>query len=84
MDGWILFGFLGQFFFGGRFFVQWISSEIKKRSHVPVVFWYLSLLGGLFLFIYAIHIKDIVFIVGQGMGLLIYSRNLVLIKRSPA
>ena len=61
MDGWIIFGFCGQLFFSARFFIQWIISEIKKKSHVPVAFWYLSILGGLFLFIYAIHIKDIVF-----------------------
>ncbi len=84
MDGWIIFGFLGQFFFGSRFFVQWIFSEIKKKSHFPVAFWYLSILGGIILFIYAIHINDIVFTVGQGMGLLIYTRNLILIKRHPA
>jgi len=81
MDKWIVFGFLGQFFFGSRFLVQWLLSEIKKRSHIPTVFWYLSILGGSILFIYALHKRDIVFIVGQGMGILIYARNLVLIRR---
>ncbi|RKY42525.1 MAG: lipid A biosynthesis protein [Candidatus Makaraimicrobium thalassicum] len=79
MNRWIVFGLLGQTFFGMRFLVQWILSEIKKRSYVPTVFWYFSLLGGIMLFIYALHRKDTVFIIGQGMGLLIYSRNIVLI-----
>ena len=80
MDGWVIFGFFGQIFFGARFFVQWLVSEIKKKSHVPIAFWYLSIFGGVLLLAYAIHIKDPVFIVGQGCGLFVYTRNLVLIK----
>ena len=76
-----MFGFLGQLIFGARFFVQWILSEIKKKSYVPTIFWYLSLCGGIVLFIYALHKKDAVFIVGQGVGILIYARNIVLIKK---
>ncbi len=78
---WILFGFLGQFLFGMRFFVQWIASERKKQSHVPLSFWHFSLSGGLVLLIYAIHRQDPVFIVGQCMGLFIYVRNLMLIAQ---
>ncbi|RLA80620.1 MAG: hypothetical protein DRG36_03040 [Deltaproteobacteria bacterium] len=64
-----------------RFLVQWIVSERKKRSVIPIYFWYLSLAGGLTLLIYAIHIKDPVFIVGQSTGAFIYIRNLMLIYR---
>jgi lipid-A-disaccharide synthase-like uncharacterized protein len=78
---WLAFGFLGQFLFGARFVVQWISSEKKKKSHFPIAFWYLSLSGGLILLIYAIYRKDPVFIVGQGMGIFIYIRNLMLIAQ---
>ncbi len=81
MDLWIAFGFLGQLLFSARFLLQWIASEIKKKSHIPVLFWYFSLAGGAVLFIYALHIKDIVFTIGQGFGLLVYARNLVLIKK---
>jgi lipid-A-disaccharide synthase-like uncharacterized protein len=59
--------------------MQWILSEIRGKSYVPTGFWYFSLLGGVVLFIYALHRKDTVFIIGQGMGLLIYSRNIILI-----
>ena len=76
INGWVAFGFLGQFFFSMRFIIQWIFSEKAKKSVVPVAFWYFSLLGGLILFIYALHIDDPVIILGQGLGLFIYLRNL--------
>jgi lipid-A-disaccharide synthase-like uncharacterized protein len=78
---WVLFGFAAQFVFMLRFIVQWVSSERKQRSHVPTVFWYLSIGGGLMLLAYAIYRRDPVFMFGQGLGLLIYFRNLVLIYR---
>lgn len=78
---WVLFGLGAQFMFMMRFVVQWISSERKQRSHVPVVFWYFSIAGGLMLLTYAIQRRDPVFILGQSLGLLIYVRNLVLIYR---
>ena len=80
MDLWLITGFAGQFIFGARFLVQWIASEKKKKSHIPVIFWYLSLIGGIILLVYAIHIKDPVFIIGQGFGLIVYFRNLILIR----
>ena len=82
IDLWILFGFLAQGAFFLRFFVQWLTSEKHKKSIIPVSFWYLSIIGGLMLLIYSIHLKDPVFIVGQSFGLLIYARNLVLLRKS--
>ncbi len=79
---WVLFGFGAQALFMMRFVVQWIASERRKRSVVPVAFWWLSLMGGLSLFIYAFHRRDPVFMLGQGLGCAIYVRNLVLIARS--
>ena len=78
---WTIVGFAGQALFSGRFLAQWIASEWRKRSVVPVVFWYFSLAGGVTLLSYAIYREDPVFIVGQAAGLLIYSRNLYLIFR---
>ena len=78
---WRIIGFVGQGFFSARFIVQWIMSEIKKQSIIPIGFWYFSLLGGVTLFAYALYKEDPVFIVGQGAGLLIYSRNLYLIRK---
>lgn len=78
---WVVFGLAGQLLFGSRFIVQWIASERKKVSYIPRVFWWLSLCGGLITFIYAIHIRDTVFTLAQGGGLLVYLRNLMLIYR---
>ena len=74
-------GFLGQFFFSMRFIIQWIKSEKEKRSIIPITFWYFSLLGGTTLLAYAIYRQDPVFILGQSLGVFIYSRNLYLIYR---
>src|SRR4051812_7208600 len=82
MSLWVKIGFLGQFAFTARFVVQWIASEKKKDSVVPVAFWWLSLVGGGILLAYAIHRRDPVIIVGQGMGLVVYIRNLMLVERA--
>lgn len=81
MKFWLILGFFGQFLFFMRFLVQWMTSEIKKKSVIPVSFWYFSLGGAVILLVYAIHRKDPVFIVGQSLGFLIYTRNLILIAR---
>ncbi|MFQ5669959.1 MAG: lipid-A-disaccharide synthase N-terminal domain-containing protein [Acidobacteriota bacterium] len=74
-------GFTGQGMFSSRFLVQWIASERQRRSYVPVAFWYLSLVGGLLSLTYAIHLGDPPFIFGQSAGLVVYTRNLVLLRR---
>lgn len=78
---WLIVGFVGQAVFASRFIVQWIVSEKHKRSIIPDIFWYLSLLGSTILFSYALHMRDPVFIVGQGLGLFIYLRNIYFISR---
>ncbi|WP_029914903.1 lipid-A-disaccharide synthase N-terminal domain-containing protein [Pelobacter seleniigenes] len=74
-------GFSGQAMFFMRFFVQWLYSEKHRRSMIPTAFWYFSLAGSVLLLTYAIIKKDPVFIVGQSTGFIIYTRNLVLIRR---
>jgi lipid-A-disaccharide synthase-like uncharacterized protein len=81
---WLVFGFCAQAAFAARFIVQWIASERRGRSVMPVSFWWLSLVGGVTLLAYAIHQRDPVFIIGQGSGLVVYARNLVLIRRHAA
>ena len=80
-DFWILIGFAGQFLFAARFIIQWISSERRGTSHIPVQFWYFSLIGGTIMMVYALHRRDPVFVVGQASGLVVYVRNLMLIHR---
>ncbi|GMQ84007.1 MAG: lipid-A-disaccharide synthase N-terminal domain-containing protein [Gammaproteobacteria bacterium] len=79
--GWLAIGFAGQALFSARFLVQWVYSERRKRSLIPVAFWYFSLAGGATLFTYALHIGDPVFILGQSVGVLIYTRNLYFIHK---
>ena len=76
---WVLFGLCAQLMFTARFLLQWIASERAKNSVVPVAFWYFSLAGGLMLFAYALYRRDPVFVLGQSLGVVIYSRNLWLI-----
>jgi len=79
---WLSIGLLGQALFSARFLVQWIASERRKQSVVPVQFWYFSVGGGLTLLAYALYRQDPVFIIGQGAGLFVYARNLYFIRRS--
>jgi len=79
---WIIIGFVGQAFFFMRFLIQWLVSEKRKESTIPIQFWYFSLGGSFILLTYAIHRMDPVFIVGQSMGSIIYVRNLMLISNS--
>jgi len=74
------FGFIAQTLFAARFIVQWISSERRKMSHVPVGFWYLSLSGGILMTIYGVARRDPVIILGQAPALIVYIRNLMLIR----
>lgn len=78
---WLVVGFVGQALFAGRFLVQWIVSERKGRSVVPIQFWFLSLAGSAILLVYAIYRLDPVFILGQAFGGVVYVRNLMLLRR---
>ena len=79
---WIAVGLVGQAFFFSRFLIQWIVSEKTRRSVIPNVFWYLSILGGTLLLSYAIHRHDPVVILGQSVGLLVYLRNIWLVRKA--
>lgn len=81
---WLYLGLAGQLLFGLRFLVQWLASERKGESVIPVYFWYLSLLGSIILLAYAISRHDPVFILGQCTGFVVYTRNLMLIYRKRA
>lgn len=79
---WLALGFFAQLMFAMRFIVQWIASERARRSIVPEHFWYFSCAGGALLFAYAVYRLDPVFMLGQGMGLFIYARNIQMIWRT--
>lgn len=79
--GWLVLGFTAQAMFSARFLVQWITSERARESVVPTLFWWLSIGGGGLLLCYAVLRADPVIAVGQSAGLIVYARNLVLIRR---
>lgn len=82
LDVWVGLGLLGQALFGARFLVQWIYSEMKGKSRVPHAFWYLSVAGGVILLAYAIHRNELPFIIGETVTLLIFMRNVQLLRRT--
>jgi len=59
-----------------RFVVQWIASERAGKMVMPIAFWFFSIGGGLLLLVYALYIRDPVFILGQSFGVFVYLRNL--------
>jgi lipid-A-disaccharide synthase-like uncharacterized protein len=81
LSWWVLLGYAGQALFTMRFVVQWIATERARKSVIPVAFWFFSMGGGLLLFFYALYIRDPVFILGQGLGLFVYLRNLYFVYR---
>ena len=75
-DFWLAFGLIAQLFFTARFLVQWIASERAGKMVMPIAFWFFSIGGGVLLLLYALYIRDPVFILGQGFGVFVYARNL--------
>ena len=57
------------------------AAWFSARSVMPVAFWFFSIGGGALLFVYALYIRDPVFIIGQGFGLFVYLRNLHFVFR---
>ncbi len=78
---WVSFGTLGQLVFFSRWIIQWLKSEKSKTSIIPVSFWWCSLIGGVITLIYAHHIQSFPFMLAQAIGIIVYSRNLLLINR---
>ena len=76
LNWYVLIGVAGQALFSMRFIVQWIATERARKSVFPTAFWFFSIGGGLLSFVYALTIRDPVFIVGQGFGVFVYLRNL--------
>jgi lipid-A-disaccharide synthase-like uncharacterized protein len=86
VDSWFgvwlaLFGISAQLLFMSRMLVQWIASERARRSVMPVAFWWLSLAGAAMLLVYGVLREDVVIILAQAFGFVVYLRNLWLIHR---
>jgi lipid-A-disaccharide synthase-like uncharacterized protein len=77
----MILGVVAQVLFTLRFVYQWIYSERRKESMLPLGFWVISLAGSSLIFIYAIFRKDPVLFLAHLSGLTIYSRNIYILKR---
>ena len=76
---WVGIGIFAQLMFSMRFMIQWIASEMSRKSVMPVAFWYFSLFGGLTLLAYGFYRGEPAIILGQLFGTVVYVRNLWLI-----
>lgn len=77
----MILGVVSQILFTLRFVYQWLYSESKQESLLPMGFWLLSLIGSLLIFTYAIFRRDPVLFVGHLSGIIIYSRNMIIMKK---
>lgn len=78
--GWHAFGTLGITLFASRFWLQWWLAEKEKKSTLSKPFWWMSLIGALVSVVYFVRLGDLVNVLGYGVGLIPYVRNLMLIK----
>ncbi|MBN1918979.1 MAG: lipid-A-disaccharide synthase N-terminal domain-containing protein [Verrucomicrobia bacterium] len=80
---WDVVGYIGQMLFFSRFLFQWLASERRGHSYIPVYFWWLSISGAVITVVYLLWKKDppIPILLGQAVGLMAYSRNLLLIRK---
>ena len=81
---WLVFGLVGNAAFGARFLLQWVASERAGESVIPLLFWYLSIVGSLILLVYAIHLRSPVFMLAYLPNAFVYMRNIALIKQKDA
>ena len=79
---WLLaLGIVSQLIFTLRFIFQWIISEKNKLSQLPSAFWVLSTVGSVIILIYSIFRKDPILFIGHAFGIIIYCRNLMILKK---
>jgi lipid-A-disaccharide synthase-like uncharacterized protein len=78
---WWVIGIGGQALFAIRFIVQWIATERARRVVVPLSFWYISIAAAMITMVYGLLDRDVVVVMGQTPGLVVYVRNLVIFRR---
>ncbi|MFD2917254.1 lipid-A-disaccharide synthase N-terminal domain-containing protein [Psychroserpens luteus] len=77
----LLLGIISQIVFTLRFIYQWWYSERQGESLLPFGFWLLSIIGSTLILSYAIIRKDPVLFIGHIVGVIIYIRNVILLKK---
>lgn len=77
----LVWGSAGQVIFTLRFIYQWYYSYHRHESLLPVGFWIISLVGCAIIVSYGIFRLDPVLILGQSVGFITYSRNIMIYKK---
>lgn len=77
---WLGVGVIGQVLFACRFLLQWIATERNRACTVPVAFWHLSVAATALQIACFVQRAEWVFAVGSAAVILIYFRNLSLLK----
>ena len=78
----LIWGSAGQVIFSLRFIYQLLYSRKRNESILPAGFWIISLAGSMLIVSYGIVRLDPVLILGQGIGLISYTRNLIIWKKN--
>jgi len=81
LDRWVILGVAGQILFMMRFLLQWIVTERRRESTIPIAFWWCSLVGGLIVLLYGLVEREPIIILGQSCGFVVYTRNLFFIYK---
>jgi lipid-A-disaccharide synthase-like uncharacterized protein len=76
----LIWGSAGQVTFSFRFIYQWITSESRKDSVLPLGFWIISSIGSLMILVYAILRLDPVLFISHSTGIFMYIRNILIYK----
>jgi len=74
----LIWGIAGQIIFTSRFLYQWLYSEYKNDSVLPLGFWVISTIGSLMIFSYSIPRMDPVLFAAHSLGFFMYTRNILL------
>lgn len=80
IDIWTLVGLMAQGLFFLRFIIQWWHSEKARKTVIPQIFWYISLVGAMLTLLYSLARKDVVFFVTAILQIVLYIRSLMLGK----
>ena len=71
-----LLGLAGMGIYGSRILIQWYMSEKSKRVESPGIYWILSSVGAVILYIYGWLRKDFSIIFGESVGYYAYMWNI--------
>ncbi|MCR4569840.1 MAG: lipid-A-disaccharide synthase N-terminal domain-containing protein [Bacteroidales bacterium] len=71
-----LIGFAGMGIYGLRILIQWYLSERSRQVESPGIYWVLSSIGAIILYVYGWLRKDFSIIFGESVGYYIYMWNI--------